>query len=237
MTLRTSKHLLVSAATAATLTLGACGSVEETNREIENALFSHGNWEQLAPAYENRVETVTIEHAISFPTDRAGLDKSERRRLVDFLQRSEIGGADEVIIVASRLAEGHHDPLTAARIEFIKGELDAFGIVGTDDPAGGNYDRLTEDQVTIVVDRHIVVTPDCGQAQPDAGDRPLLTSGCSDVANLGLMVADPRDLVRGRPVGPMDGEFAAKGVFDYRSLEDEDKVLEETSTSTTGDEL
>ena len=238
MTFRTNKSAVGTATlSAVTLALGACGSVEETNRQIENNLFSHGNWEQLHQQYENRVETVTIEHAISFPMNRASLNKAERRRLVDFLQRSRIGGVDEVTIVGARLAQGHHDPLTAARIEFIKIELDAFGINGGDDHTGGRYDQLSEDQVVIVVDRQIVVTPDCSQAQPDVGDRPNLTSGCSDVANLGMMIADPRDLVEGRPIGPMDGEFAAKGVYDYRTLEDDDKVLEETITSTTGDEI
>ena len=70
-------------------------------------------------------------------------------------------------------------------------------------------------------------------------NQPHPNLGCSTATNLGLMVADPRDLMRGRPIGPMDGEFAAKGVFDYRGAEakDGEEELEEIISSTTGDDL
>ena len=240
MTLRTSKQTIGTAALiATTLIMGGCGSVEETNRKIENSLLRHGNWEQLHKRYENRVEQVTIEHSVRFSEERSSLSRDERRRLVDFLRRSDIGRVDRVAIVGARQPDGNYDALTEARLGFVKIELDAFGIAVLDDGVGAPVDAASPDQVVIMVDRHIVVTPDCSQPQPAAGDRPIVATGCSDVANLGLMVADPRDLVRGRPIGPMDGEFAAKGVFDYRGAESKEgaEEIEDIISSTTGDQL
>lgn len=238
MTPSTSKQTIATAAlTALALTLGACGSVEETNRRIENSLFSHGNWEQLHQRYENRVERVTIEHTVSFPENRTSLTKAERRGLIEFLQRSRIGSVDEVTVIGSRPQDGNYDALTEARVEFVKIELGAFGIIGADAPEASSADQSKSHQVVIVVDRHVVVTPDCSGTQPIAGERPGYMSGCMDVANLGMMVADPRDLVQGRPIGPMDGEYAAKGIFDYRDAEEKETELEEIITSTTGDQI
>jgi pilus assembly protein CpaD len=41
--------------------------------------------------------------------------------------------------------------------------------------------------------------------------------GCANATNLYLMVADPRDLVSGRMLGPADGEEAVRAVDNYRS--------------------
>lgn len=40
--------------------------------------------------------------------------------------------------------------------------------------------------------------------------------GCSVAANLRAMLADPDDLERGRPLGPGDGEHAARAVDAFR---------------------
>jgi pilus assembly protein CpaD len=40
--------------------------------------------------------------------------------------------------------------------------------------------------------------------------------GCADVTNLGLMIADPRDLVIGRTLGPAEGNPATAAVLRYR---------------------
>ncbi len=40
--------------------------------------------------------------------------------------------------------------------------------------------------------------------------------GCATATNLGLMVADPGDIVAGRDPGLMDGEFTARSIERYR---------------------
>ena len=41
--------------------------------------------------------------------------------------------------------------------------------------------------------------------------------GCFNLVNLGAMVADPRDIERGRELAPADGERAAAVVGDYQA--------------------
>jgi len=222
------------------LALGACGSLEETNELIENNLMSHGNWEQLQGAYSNRLEQVAVEHPVSFPADRAELDLAERRRLVSFLQSSSIGGSDEVSLVGPLRGDAQPaDPLTAARTAYLKEELGAFGISLRSGANGGQHAGLSDNQMNIVVDRWIVITPDCGQSQPSFGTRPNLTPGCADTANFGLMIADPRDLAQGRPLGPADGERSARAVDEYRTgeREYEPEVYDTDVTSSTGEKL
>jgi type IV pilus biogenesis protein CpaD/CtpE len=40
--------------------------------------------------------------------------------------------------------------------------------------------------------------------------------GCAYVSSIGLMVADPNDLAKGRPIASPDGEVAASAIERYR---------------------
>jgi pilus assembly protein CpaD len=76
----------------------------------------------------------------------------------------------------------------------------------------------------VTLHRYVATPPECRNfsldlnrsSQENANSR----GGCSNERNLTLMVEDPRDLVRGRSIGPADGDHAADGVTRYR----EDKV-------------
>ncbi|WP_448206883.1 CpaD family pilus assembly lipoprotein [Azospirillum sp. sgz302134] len=71
--------------------------------------------------------------------------------------------------------------------------------------------------------RLAVVPPDCAAASLPPGS-PLvgawhnsdLNIGCSTAHNLGVMVAEPRDLVVGRDAGPSDGQRGAAATRRYR---------------------
>ena len=55
--------------------------------------------------------------------------------------------------------------------------------------------------------------------------------GCSNTANLGLMVADPLDLKEGRTMGPADGEFGALRIQRYREGEVQEFETDDTATT------
>ncbi len=88
--------------------------------------------------------------------------------------------------------------------------------------------------VHLRVERWVAATPDC----PDwsrattLGNNNLPSSnfGCAVRRNLMLMVDDPRDLERGRRLGPANGGLAAEAVGRYRARETE--PLLETNTTT-----
>jgi pilus assembly protein CpaD len=54
-------------------------------------------------------------------------------------------------------------------------------------------------------------------ADDDHSNPEAISPGCVSAANLGAMLADPADLIRGRPLGPADGQRAAKAVEVYRA--------------------
>jgi pilus assembly protein CpaD len=93
------------------------------------------------------------------------------------------------------------------------------------------------DVVEVVIQRYTAMIPDCGQeiSRPagmmEWSDEPVSIRklGCSNEADLGLMVADPRDLAGGRQLGDSPGYHDAAVVKRYR--DDKVKVLESLSTT------
>jgi pilus assembly protein CpaD len=63
----------------------------------------------------------------------------------------------------------------------------------------------------------------------DSEHRPVPVVGCSNAANLGMMVSNPSDLVRGRTLAPADGEGSVLAIQRYRSGQITPLVKEGTS--------
>lgn len=65
--------------------------------------------------------------------------------------------------------------------------------------------------------------PDCGdwrgQRAMQESNQPWANFGCANQRNLGLMVADPRDLLRARSMDPRDGNRPARVIDAYRAGE------------------
>ena len=60
--------------------------------------------------------------------------------------------------------------------------------------------------------------PDWSRASgTDFANLPHSNQGCATETNLGLMIADPKDLVRGRSLAPADGVQAAEAIVRYRT--------------------
>lgn len=92
-------------------------------------------------------------------------------------------------------------------------------------PIRGNAQRLT------------ALPPDCSAASlPPPSDRvgawhdADLNIGCATAHNLGVMVADPRDLVVGRDPGPADGQRGAAAMERYRKGQDKPLMREQAGT-------
>jgi pilus assembly protein CpaD len=78
--------------------------------------------------------------------------------------------------------------------------------------------------LAITVDRYVATPPVCNPwgaaytASPDVNANPARAElGCSDLNNLGAMVADPHDLVKGSSEPFADGNTAATAVSRYES--------------------
>jgi pilus assembly protein CpaD len=113
------------------------------------------------------------------------------------------------------IAAGGDPHLQGLRIEALTRELLRFGVVAEATPLAG----IEPDRAIILVGRYAVSLPPCPNwsQDPSADFTNALSSnfGCSVATNLGLMVASPADLVRGRELGPTEGEPAAAAVERY----------------------
>lgn len=60
----------------------------------------------------------------------------------------------------------------------------------------------SDGSVVLYLERYVVTTPNCGEWAPESSNNsrnnPSSFFGCSNTSNLGLMVANPRDLVAGQ---------------------------------------
>jgi type IV pilus biogenesis protein CpaD/CtpE len=80
------------------------------------------------------------------------------------------------------------------------------------------------DQIGVLVQRTALVPPDCSAPEePWPGQRPHYEYGCAYNAAMGMMVADPHDLAKGRPMTHPDGEAAASAIQRYRVRKLDDK--------------
>ena len=212
------------------LALAACSAADGGGRDP--------SWIEAHSPKELEVERADYRHAVYFETDQARLDAAQKDRLLDFLRVAEVGPGDTIYL------EGHADErasdlynldLAARRAESVRSFLDAqgFGAVAVrqtaygerapavpgDTPGAWQQNRRVE----VVVDRYLVVLPPCPdwsrRSGTDFANLPHSNFGCATQTNLGLMVAEPRDLVRGRALAPADGVREAEAISRYRAGE------------------
>jgi pilus assembly protein CpaD len=183
-----------------------------------------------------RAIPVEYGHRVAFATDRADLSSGEAARLRRFvaelppdrrLSARVVGHADQ------RAAAAYNDALSARRAETVAAILRSAGIgpvsitlaplgerlasAPSGDPAGLARDR----QLEVLVTTTDVVLPGCPDWSRDPGYDPrneaMSNLGCANAVNLGLMVADPSDLVMGAPTTPADGTREAEAIVRYRT--------------------
>lgn len=82
-------------------------------------------------------------------------------------------------------------------------------------------DGAPADSLTLSYDAYVAVVPECGDWSGGAGYNASNVEhnnfGCSVNRNIGLMLSDPGDLVRGRVPGPADGSRQGTVIQTYRA--------------------
>ncbi len=159
----------------------------------------------------NKVDLVRFEHDVMYRNGARDPSTLERAKLNAFLSDIQIGPGDTVLLDGGspeqRIALG-------ARLAYRHLSVRQTGENGT------------PGRVSVLVERYIVTPPNCPDwSKPigqDFGNTPMADFGCANTANRGMMVVNPRDLIRGSTPGPSDGEAVAAGIRRYR----EGKVTE-----------
>lgn len=181
------------------------------------------HWSPRQAHRHNDVRWITFEHTARFLPGADDLSDEESRRLTAFLARHEAGYGDQMLIGAvgdisrpeAARAAGRREAAVAALLR--RNELGARLLPRT--PGAERWNGT----VRIVLGRFIVIPPECPdwskRADADPANEESSNLGCATATNLGLMVANPQDLVRGRAPGPADGATGARRYRSYREGE------------------
>jgi pilus biogenesis lipoprotein CpaD len=164
----------------------------------------------------NQVEPITFVHTANFDPGETELNEVELDRLLAFLQGSGVHQGARIEIDGPRGGGEYFDPVTAARVAAIDAKLSAIGLRSEVPVRPATSLLRPNGAIAVSVTRAVAVLPDCSTPQPDLAMRPDYHIGCSNTAALGMMVANPLDLERGRNEGAADGERAAKVIELYR---------------------
>ncbi len=173
------------------------------------------------------VKPVLATHPVSFDNGSAMLSPAEIDGLRAFLAAGRVTKIDSITVQAGDSQLGS---ARAARVSDALSNLGYTHVVAPSEQPGG-------DQVAVVVKRLAALPPSCPDWGPvgsyDPNNLPMKNLGCASATNLYLMVADPRDLVSGRMLGPADGDAAVRSVDNYRSGK-LDNLSWGTGTTTSG---
>ena len=186
------KNLLRAAAAAAVLLAGSCASPTNDGPVFADGLRNHPI--TVAPHFQ------AIRVAFSDPA--AGLSPEDGAQLSIFVDDYLARGDGQISISAPR------GPNSSAALAYLGDGLVHMGVprsrilVGTHDSADGDT------RVEIGYIAYLARTGACGNWTEDAHftgqNVPLPDFGCSVQHNVAAMVADPRDLVAPRGMGPSD---------------------------------
>lgn len=183
------------------------------------------NWTEVQAPKQNKVEPVRFVHDVRF-ANGAQITPAEMAQLDGFINRHDLGYGDRVYVLMDASAT------SSQRARNVLNYMKAHGIAAN----GLTSVEAQPGVVRVVVNRHIVVPPNCPDwSKPmtsDYGNTPMSNFGCSTTANLGAMIADPSELIQGRQPGPVDAENSALAVRRYRA--DQVKPLEAVGTSSGG---
>ncbi|HKT16648.1 MAG TPA: CpaD family pilus assembly lipoprotein [Stellaceae bacterium] len=179
-------------------------------------------WTPAEAPKANKVDFVTVSHEVQFPAGASAPTSNEVTALSRFLENSAVGYGDQVTIdTGPRNGNPASDQLAARRLQAVTVMLRQHGIEAHVAARPTVDGALARNGVAVTIGRYVVTPPACPDySKPEADDfnnTPSSNYGCATTANLGLMVANPGDLVHGQTLGPADGDFAARGVQLYRN--------------------
>lgn len=189
----------------------------------------------MAPREVKQVQVAPSEiaFALQFPKGTASVSDAERLAAVSFLKRRVQARSDEVIVDFGLLHEtttlAYDRRTTIAEIVAAAG-LDPNRVKARDNVAG-----IAENEVNLTVRRYLVTLPGCPDYTSRAGrtfsNQPHSNWGCATSTNLGLMIAEPGDLVVGRGETLADGEAHVLGIQRYRAGEQRALPVGDTNTA------
>lgn len=189
-------------------------------------------------AREPKQATVTpseVSFAVRFPKGKTQLSDPERRAAVGFLNRRATEASDEVFVDFGVLHETTE--MASDRRITISEVIVAAGLDPANVRVRANVRGVAENEINLTVRTYLVTLPGCPDYTSRAGrtfdNRPHSNWGCATATNLGLMVAEPSDLLRGRSGTLGDAEALTLSTQRLRAGQTKPLVIDETNTADT----
>lgn len=194
-----------AAVAALAIILGACApSVQDAQ------------WSGAESPKHNEVLFLHQSFAVHFEPGKEGLSPAEQKRLADFIADEDIGIYDDITLAAGGGGDAKSVALASRRQAAVAAYLRSLHLKSAPDAQSS----APADQVTLSIGRYVVMTPQCPDwrkpSEDDPSNTPSSNLGCATETNLGLMVADPRDLVVGKDIAPSDADHNDYAVQRYR---------------------
>ena len=234
-------YRLAKAAAIFGLTLAVAGCAADPDRspgaqaiaDTVNVVFHHAKWRQIPASPENQVETIIFEQRVAFSENSPILDRAGYEAIDQLLLEAAPapGSLINLSVSSDQGPAGTFDRLILQRLEAVRVVLADRGYPSAlANREAGRVAALAKSEIGLTVAKVMAVLPDCDQPQPLAPERPDFngTFGCSNTSNLGVMVANPADLERGRTLEPADAEAASLSIQRYRVGEPKPLVEEDT---------
>lgn len=144
----------------------------------------------------NEVKMVRLPFRIAAEDDKTDTPSNYTLNGISlFLHSVNAGHADVILLDSSAVAP--------ERIDAIADHIKAKGLIYGGTSALGV--KPVDGEVTLYVERHVVIPPNCGSWRAETSGNDINNAsahhGCSSIANLGLMIANPRDLIAGQSGG------------------------------------
>ena len=177
-------------------------------------------WSAAESPKANKVDFVTTMHEVHFAPGMATASNAQVKALSGFLKTAGLRYGDQVTIDAGPSTGHASRALAARRLRTVTGMLRKLHVRAHVAPRPTVDGALGRNGVIVTVGRYVVTSPACPDRSKvdndDFANTDASNFGCATETNLGLMVANPADLVRGEPPGAADGTLMARGVEEYR---------------------
>ena len=199
---------------------------------ISGCTFPTAKWSPAESPKNNAVEWIRFDHKVNFDDIGARLTKSQKDRLTKFLATLRAGYGDDIVVEAPGLKNGAREiALADRRLQSVAKHVKDMNL-RIERIGGGRKASKWDGSVNVMVGRYIVIAPKCPDwtkpADSDWTNKEASNLGCATNVNLGLMLADPGELVRVKPITPSDGQRGATQVQKYRAGD------VDTATATVG---
>ena len=185
----------------------------------------------------NIVKMVRIPYNIRFGDGVVEMNNDETAKLNNFLMTTNVSYGDEFSMDFPLDRNGNLTDLDKGRVTYVSNLLKESGLYLSAkitpygmEPSEG-FGRL-------LISKYVVTPPNCGdwtqRPNPNYGNASISNIGCASQANLGLMVANPRDLIIGATGAPPNAERTAGAVQRYQTRTITVAPATTGSTSSTG---